>query len=181
MYTIIWKEKQKKSLLILAGDPILVGRFRQKNMYPYVLEEYIAGSPTTFEEKELLFRARTLAIKHYQKQHTKELKSLLQESKDYHKHLTSTDLPSILQHAYQGKIRLLFVEPHTSKWGAYNPQEGTLSFHHEREGDDQDLIELAAVWTLQHRGKVIPLHTNFGYTENGMVAVFRYSLQHFSL
>lgn len=67
--------------------------------------------------------------------------------------LTSSSIRKIIGAAERGIVRFLFLPRTSERWGSFEPPE-TVHLHDTREAGDTELLNLAAVLTLRHGGKV---------------------------
>lgn len=84
------------------------------------------------------------------------------------------DLKTILHAAHQGRIATLFVAKGTRQWGRFSPRSFTIHAHPERQPDDQDLFDLAAVQTYINGGTVYVVEPDNVPSGQALAAVFRY-------
>ena len=61
----------------------------------------------------------------------------------------------ILPAAAEGRVELLFQDPQSIITGSFEPQNASLCLQNDPSADD--LIELAAIETIRHRGQVCSL------------------------
>jgi hypothetical protein len=67
---------------------------------------------------------------------------------------TSENLREILPAARHGQVETLFVDAHARQWGALAKDGEEVDLHETPRKGDEDLLDLAAVETLTHRGTV---------------------------
>src|SRR5207253_3859107 len=60
----------------------------------------------------------------------------------------------IVTAAYHGRIQFLFVALGRDQWGTFDPSSQLIDMHEQQEPGDEDLVNLAAVYTLSHKGTV---------------------------
>ncbi len=69
----------------------------------------------------------------------------------------------------------LFVAVGVQRWGRFEAQAGDVVVHESHEPGDQDLLDLAAVQTLMHAGRVYAVQAaQVPDSGNPAAAVFRY-------
>jgi hypothetical protein len=56
--------------------------------------------------------------------------------------------------AYDGRIDTLFVPVGVQQWGMFDRESRTVQAHQEAETGDEDLLDVAAMYTLLRRGTV---------------------------
>jgi hypothetical protein len=137
--------------LVLAGVEYLLPIYQRANTYPYLLQEGITGNPEGLRPEELQERAWTIVQPHFQQ---------AQESAAaQYRHLVGTgratsDIPAIVMAAYDGRIDTLFVPVGVQQWGMFDRESRTVQAHQQAEAGDEDLLDVAAMYTLLRRGTV---------------------------
>ncbi|HZA28004.1 MAG TPA: hypothetical protein VE735_00120 [Gammaproteobacteria bacterium] len=137
--------------LVLAGVEYLLPIYQRANTYPYLLQEGITGNPEGLRPEELQERAWTIVQPHFQQ---------AQESAAaQYRHLVGTgratsDIPAIVMAAFDGRIGTLFVPVGVQQWGMFDRESRTVQVHQEAEAGDEDLLDVAAMYTLLRRGTV---------------------------
>jgi hypothetical protein len=137
--------------LVLAGVEYLWPIYQRANTYPYLLQEGITGNPEGLRPEELQERAWAIVQPHFQQ---------AQESAAaQYRHLVGTgratsDIPAIIMAAYEGRIGTLFVPVGVQQWGMFDRESRTVQVHQAAEAGDEDLLDVAAMYTLLRRGTV---------------------------
>jgi len=140
--------------LVLAGVEFLFPLYHAANSYRYLLEAGVPGNPEELRPDELhagawplvepLFSAaREAAAARYA--------ALAGTGR------TTTDVAQAVQAADHGRVEALFVAVGAQVWGRYAPDAGSIEIHSEHEPADGDLLDLAAMRTLQNSGAVYGL------------------------
>ena len=149
--------------LVLAGVEYLLPIFRRANTYPHLLTEGVTGNPEGLRPEELQERAWPLVQPHFQR--TQE------GAAAQYRQLVGTgratgDLSAVITAAYDGRIDTLFVAVGTQQWGIFHQESRTVEAHQEAVAGDEDLLDVAATYTLLRRGTVyavapeqVPDHT----------------------
>lgn len=93
----------------------------------------------------------------------------------------SRQLAEIVRAAYDGRIETLYLPRDRQRWGTFDPARRELHLHDEPGTDDDDLYNLAAVWTLRHGGKAygalpaeLPIADGSSSDEAELAAFFRH-------
>ena len=86
-------------------------------------------------------------------------------------------LSVILPASTHGQVETLFVREGASCWGAYDENALTVTMHSERNGDSEDLLDVACVNTVIHGGEVIFLPADLMPDEADIAASFYYELE----
>jgi hypothetical protein len=137
--------------LVLAGVEYLLPIYQRANTYPYLLQEGITGNPEGLRPEELQERAWTIVQPHFQQAQ--------ERAAAQYRHLVGTgratsDIPAIVMAAYDGRIDTLFVPVGVQQWGMFDRESRTVQAHQEAETGDEDLLDVAAMYTLLRRGTV---------------------------
>lgn len=137
--------------LILAGVEEEVALYRHVNSYPRVVEQAVLGSPDGFEPNELHDRAVEIA---------REIQPpLLQKALERAKQFQGTkrapsNVEEIAQRADEGRVADLLLS--------------------DDQGPQEDLLNLTAVRTIQHRGQAFAVKKSILPLETDAVAVLRF-------
>lgn len=161
----------EKAPLVLAGVEYLLPIYRETNSYPYLIERGITGSPKEINEKELHEQAWTVVQPYFQKTQEDADRKYKQFADTDH---TSHDIKDIVIAAYRGRIESLFVAVGIQQWGAFDPGTHTVHLHEKEEIGDEDLLDLAAIYTLLKGGSVYAVNPEKLPDASLSAAVFRY-------
>jgi hypothetical protein len=136
--------------LVLAVADYLLPIYQQANSYPHLLDQGI-GPPDRLSAKELHDQGWAV------------VQPLLRAKQDKTAALyrqlagtgrTAKDIAEIIPAASQGRVQFLFVARNLEIWGRLDPQNQEVVVHPQREPGDEDLLNLAALYTLAHKGTV---------------------------
>ncbi|GEM_PF-1884996 len=158
--------------LIFAGVTELFGMFRTFDKSDRLLDRYVAGSPDGADIREIKATADDIAREHA----SGRVMRLLEEyGALVGTGRTSTDLAAILDAALRGKIDLLLMRTGGESWGSFDAETGTVTAHeHVKEGEEEELIGLAAVHCLLHRGRLATMDASDMPEGAAMAAILRY-------
>lgn len=140
--------------LILAGVEEDVAIYRAANTCPNLVEQGIPGSlGAAISYPQVLRQAHDIALFDLERRAALELaqsKERLAPSR------FSTDLDAILQAAAKGRVSDLYLDDRAERLGTFDGRVfgGATNWH------DEDLMNIAAVETLQHGGAVYSLPTH---------------------
>lgn len=157
--------------LVLAGVDSALAIYRQANTYPHVLDEELHGAVQRLSADDLRERTWPL-IEEKLAQDRQPIVDRLQQRLGTGS--ASIDLKDILIHAFDGTVSELFVQDDAIIWGQYNHVYRHLTAHTEPEGNDEDLLDLAAVHTLRHGGTVHALPREQMPEDVSIAALYRY-------
>jgi hypothetical protein len=137
--------------LILAGVQEEVALYRPVNSYPRLMKQAVLGSPDAYEPNELHDRALEIA----REIPPPPLEKALEQLKEvFGTKLAVSDRDEIVQRAEEGRVADLLLG--------------------EESGPQADLLNLAALKTLQHRGQAFTVKKSMLPPKTDAVAILRY-------
>jgi len=137
--------------LILAGVEEEVAVYRHVNSYPRLIEQAVLGSPDAFEPNELHDRAMEIA----REIAPPPLQKALDQLKDiFGTKLALSNIDEIVQRADEGRVADLLLG--------------------DESGPKADLLNLAALKTLQHRGQAFTVKKSALPPQTDALAILRY-------
>jgi hypothetical protein len=137
--------------LILAGVEDEVAVYRHVNSYPRLIEQAVLGSPDAFEPNELHDRAMEIA----REIAPPPLQKALDRLKDiFGTKLALSNIDEIVQRADEGRVADLLLG--------------------DESGPKADLLNLAALKTLQHRGQAFTVKKSALPPQTDALAILRY-------
>jgi hypothetical protein len=140
--------------LLLAGVDSEIGLYRKVNSYPHLLEPAVHGSPDGLSDGVLLARACE-TLKHT---FSGPLKKVLTDFNDFRDtNRVSFSIPDILKQAQEGRVGDLLLREYVEPGPA-----------------DDELMNLAALQTLLHRGQVFALKPSEMPGATDVAALLRY-------
>jgi hypothetical protein len=157
--------------LVLAGVEYEQSFYRQVSAYPGVLEKGIVGNPDELDENEM-HRAAWALVEPYFAQARQISLSHYADLSDTDK--TSDDAAVILPYACHGRVRALYMRTEARLWGKFDADVLAVEIRENPREGDIDLVELAAMYVLEHRGMIYALPDEEMPTGNAMAAMFRY-------
>lgn len=163
--------RNERTPLVLAGVEYLFPLYREANTYPYLVEEGIEGNPEKASLDQLRARAWNIVEPQFRRAEQEALATYRELAGTG---LTSWDLEEILSAALEGRVRVLFVNPHVQRWGTFNPATGTVSLQRIDGQDGEELLNLATVYALSHGGLVYCLDPETMPESVPIAAIFRY-------
>jgi protein required for attachment to host cells len=159
--------------LILVAQPRLLGRLKQVLDYGNVAEKDLQRDPTSMTDDAL--HAATWKI----------AGPLLREPRDALRERCaawlggadipgSKDVPKLMRSAEEGRIETLLLQPGANVWGRYDESKRELTRSEENAADNEDLLNLLALKTLQQGGDVISLSNELSEKAGPVVGLYRY-------
>jgi hypothetical protein len=169
---VMSKLKDKQVPLILSGLDHLVGLYKMVNKYPHVHDQHLKGNPEDREPEDLHEEACKLLQPLFSQVMTEKVERINQYL-DTEK--TGTNIEDILPSAFAGKIDSLILNTNAEIWGIYNPGTGKLRQDPEPSISNVSLVNLAAMNTLAHGGRVFVSHGQFSPSkETKLCALYRF-------
>jgi Bacterial archaeo-eukaryotic release factor family 3 len=157
--------------LVLAGVEYLLPIYRRANTYPYLLEEAVTGNPEGLRPEELHERAWAVVQPHFQQAQegaAAQYRGLVGTGR------ATSEIPAIVMAAYDGRIDTLFVAVGVQQWGIFDAGSRGLEVHQEAVAGDDDLLDLAAMYTLLRRGIVYAVPPHRLPDQTSAAAILRY-------
>lgn len=136
--------------VVFAGVDYLFPIYQEANHYRYLLETSVTGNPDLLGADELREAAWKLLEPHVMRRKQERLERYKSASPDK----TSGNLVEIVQSAADGRIDTLFAVNGAQVFGTYDVQERRVNRHDEERADNEDLLDFAAIQTLQQGGHV---------------------------
>jgi len=158
--------------LVVACVQYEFALYRKVNTFPELVHEGLTSNAEHLSLKEMHARAWQLVEPHLdQARHAavaRYIRSIANGNALPH-------LAEIVAAAQNGKIDTLFIARDAAAWGIYDPDKRTVEVHNERMPGDDDLLELVAVETLAHHGKVYSVPAEAMPSSGPASAIVRYS------
>jgi len=168
----VWEVlRQERVPLLLAGVEYLHPIYREANRYPHLFEQGLHGNVEGMSETDLFNRAWEVMEAHLQ-QHRGEALARFQGKVGTG--LTSTEATQVVPAACQGRVDTLFVPVGVQVWGRYLPETSEIQISAPGANGQVDLLNLAAVETLNSGGRVLVLESSEVPGAGKAAAIFRY-------
>jgi hypothetical protein len=160
--------------LITAGVDYLHPIYHKVNSYPQLLDKGIRLDIALFSDQQMHEQSLELVQPYYatRKQYDKEQYRMLAGKKSS---TAVNDIQSIVAGALHGRVNTLFlVNTSVVTWGQFQKSDQSVTVHDHQFAGDDELIERAAVDTLQRGGSVYVLDREEMPDENDVAAIMRY-------
>lgn len=157
--------------LVFAGVDYLFPIYQSANKYAHLLQESVEGNPDDLRPEQLHTRAWTLVEPVFAQAQETALAQYYQLGGTGR---TSARLDELLPGAHQGRIDTLFVREADQTWGTFNPDTQEVDIHDEETAKNQDLLDLAASYTLLRSGHVFVLPEAEMPDQERVAGVYRY-------
>lgn len=158
------KLPDRNAPLVLAGVEYVLALYREVSRLTAITTEEITGSPELLKDEELARRARPLADP-FLNQERHRAAARFEELAGRGR--TSCHITEILPAAREGRVDVLFVSTEADLRGSFG-EDGSV-----RPGGE-DLLDLAAAWTLDRGGTVYAVPRTEVPEEADVAALFRY-------
>ncbi len=163
--------RDERAPLVLAGVEYLFPLYREANTYPYLLDEGVAGNPEALKSEELHALAWAVVQPHFlegQQQAAAQYAQLAGTGR------TSNEIQEVVAAAYHGRVDALFGAVGMQQWGRFDAQSGEVQMRDEPEPGDEDLLDLASVYTITNGGVVYAVPLEEMPDSTPVAAIFRY-------
>ena len=161
--------------LVLAGVDYETAIFRSLSCYPRIATGSISGNMDHLLPAQLIERATPIAAAAIGNERNAEAEQIRQRRYQP----VATDPEKVLKAACKGQVKTLFLDQNARLSGSFDPSTEILKeMPNEPTGEPgdpcHDLIELAAVQTLTHGGRVYSVAASEMPADVRMVAALRY-------
>ena len=157
--------------LVLAGVEYEQAIYRQCSSYRHILEEGISSEFGQLDIEELQHRAWNI-VQPYFDRDIEECIAKYQKLVNTQK--ASTNIKEILPAAYTGRIDTLLVDINKHVPGKFEPEFQQVKIHERVEDEDEDLLNLAAIYSLRSDAKVCSIAKEKIPGGGPLAAIFRY-------
>ena len=161
----------ERAPLVLAGVEYLLPIYRDAATYRYLVDGGITGNPEGLSDDQLHGQAWALiepVFRRERKQAAGRYRDLAGTG------LGPSELEEVLQRSHEGRVEVLFIAAGENEWGAYDSETGAVALRDQPEVKDEDLLNLAAVRTLQRGGVVYAVGRDEMPAPGPLAAVLRY-------
>lgn len=155
--------------LVLACVKEMEAIYREVNTHNDLVDSYVPGSLAAKSDFEL-HQLASRVIHDLQKQQIGDFATVYRENAETGR--SSHDIETIVPAAREGRIRLLFVDPHATMYGRFHSETGKLEVTNRK--NDDDLVNLAIAETLGRGGTVFNMNEANLPANSPVAAVFRY-------
>ncbi len=163
--------RDQRAPLVLAGVEYLFPLYREANTYPHLVSAGVPGNPQGKRAEELREAAWAVVEPVFRKER-ESARQLLDELAGSAR--ASLNLREIVPAACQGRVDRLFVAVGVQQWGSFNQGTQKVRISRSYRVDDVDLLDLAALQTLQQGGAVYAVTEQQVPGGGKAAAIFRY-------
>lgn len=137
--------------LVLAGVDADQGLYRQVNHYSHLIECGIPGNYDQVPSGALHEPAWAIVTPYFQQARNRALARYRQLAGQGDGH-TVTEIKNVVLAAVYHQVDTIFATPTSQIWGRFVPEGHQVVIHKEAEPGDEELVNLAVVYTLQNNG-----------------------------
>lgn len=141
----------RRALRVLATTREHAPLYLAASRDPLLLPAPVAGNPDRLSDAELAARALSRVEEALARQRQEELASWREA---LGRERATGDLAAVLRLARQGRVQAVYLPADAELWGSYDADGDRLELHAERRPGDEDLLERAALETLERGGEV---------------------------
>ncbi|MDQ7826981.1 MAG: hypothetical protein RDV48_29550 [Candidatus Eremiobacteraeota bacterium] len=157
--------------LVVASVDFLLPLYRKANTYPHMIDAGIPGNPEDQSAEKLHEKAWAVLQPYFQTSHSEAASRYRQNAGTPS---TSDKIEAIVPASCNGRVETLFVGAGREKWGTFDVTTGNTIAHENKEPGDRELLDFAALCTLQNGGTVFAGEPDNGSGGSPVAAVFRY-------
>jgi hypothetical protein len=161
----------ERAPLVLAGVEYLLPIYRDAATYPHLVDGGITGNPEGLSDDQLHGQAWALIEPVFRRER--------QQAADRYRDLAGTglgpsELEEVLLRSHEGRVEVLFIAVGEHQWGASDAETSEVTLRDHPEAKDEDLLNLAAVRTLQRGGVVYAVGRDEMPGPRSLAAILRY-------
>jgi hypothetical protein len=145
--------KRSTDPLLLSADPEILGNYRAVCSYKHLYDQAVATNPFAISPGELHARAYGLLAPRFRAP-VAALRDIILARLGSAEPTVSLKLEEILHGAAFSRVAGLLLADGAEVWGRFDPEKGLVEVHGTPSGDDEDLLNYAAVATLANGGQV---------------------------
>jgi hypothetical protein len=149
-------DRTTQTPLVIAGVEFLHPIYREQSEYDRLITGKILGNHDDTSDEELHRLGWEVVAPMFQQDYETARDAYLMHS-GRGDGLSTNRIEEIVPAAYYQRIERLLFASDASCWGTFNPDTGEAVVHNTLQPDDEDLVDLAAYYTLLNGGEVYAL------------------------
>jgi hypothetical protein len=160
------------ALLVLASVDELAAEFRELSGHPNLAADFVSGNVDNLSDHQLHERALPIVELELREQRVR----LCQRAKELSRtEQAARDFNEVALAAIDGRIDKLFIRKGAIVWGRLDPTKRRVMRDSEQTPDNEDLLDLIAVQTVDKGGEVFVLDArDMPVAESQLLALLRY-------
>jgi hypothetical protein len=169
--------RESKKPLLLAAIESYFPIYQEVSDYPHLVHGGIKRSPGSLNEKDLHAEGWKILEPHFRKEQNRaaeRYRELALSQSGNGKNKTFDQFEDVLPAAYQGRIDTLFALRDHQQWGTFDETSFDVETDAANGPDRKDLLDYAALRTLQHNGRVFLVAPENMPEESPIAAILRY-------
>jgi hypothetical protein len=159
--------------LLLAGVEYLVPLYREANSYQALLPTQIDTGAEMLGPEQLHAEAWPVVEPVFTTARRKAL-DLYRQLAGEASPKASDNLAEVVPAAFYGRVGTLLIDGGAQEWGRFDPATGSIAQPGETQNGAEDLLDLAALWTLKNSGTVYTVAPGDLPAPAPVAAIFRY-------
>ncbi len=163
--------KEDKSPMVLSGVEYEQALYREITALASLVPRGVAGSPEGRSLSQLRDAAWAIVEPHFRQGRAD---AALRYEEAVGTARASNVLEQLVPAACTGRIDELFVAVGKQRWGRYDPKTHRVKIRDQAHAGDQDLLDLAAIQTVLHKGAVYAVAPNEVPGGRSLAATLRY-------
>lgn len=160
----------KTEPLVVCAVEYEIPMYTEVNTYPHLCPETVHGAPNSLKSGEMHARAIEALDRHY----VSKVDDALAEWNHKVGGGASSRIKDVVTAAHDGRITTLVVSDSLEKTGAFDEETHQVHARETGTGNDEELVNDAAVQTLLHAGKVLVAAHRKMPNGAAAAAIFRY-------
>lgn len=148
--------KESKNNLLIHSVDYIYPMYKEVSVYPNLMDESIKGSPEGLHIKDIHSKALDIYLPRFN--------LVIEHELDRYKTLRATDsklanenLDNIVKASVIGNVDRLFIADDIEQWGAFDPENHSVTIDNKEGSGQRDLLDYAAIMTMANGGKVFVL------------------------
>ncbi len=169
--------REEKRPLVLSGVDYYFPIYQEANSYPHLLKKGIKRMSDKITDKELHAKAWEIVAPHFreaQNRAAEHYRKLAMGNNGSESRKTADQFEDVIPAAFQGRVDTLFVLRDHQQWGAFDQKTLEIETDARNRTDRKDLLDFAALHTLQHDGHVFLVSGEQMPEESPLAAILRY-------
>lgn len=149
--------REEQLPMVLAGVDYLHPIYRESSDHQNLLEKAITGNPEEYKDEELHAEAWEL-VEPYYREDIQRIRAAVMDNLGSER--ATNDIREIVPAAFQTRVTALLIQRDETLWGRYDPEVDEVVVFEDREAGSDDLLNLAATYTLQYGGRALSLSSD---------------------